>query len=39
MIIDKAINKLKPNKAPGRDITVYLYKQLNLTFIDQIQQN
>ena len=30
MTIDKAINKLKPNKAPGRDmITGYWYKQLN----------
>ena len=30
MAIDKAINKLKPNKAPGRDmITGYWYKQLN----------
>ena len=29
--IDKAINKLKPNNAPGRDmITGYWYKQLNL---------
>ena len=27
--IDKAINKLKPNKALGRDITGYWYKQLN----------
>ena len=31
MTIDKVINKLKPNKAPGRDmITGYWYKQLNL---------
>ena len=30
MAIDKAINKLKPNKVPGRDmITGYWYKQLN----------
>ena len=30
MAIDKAINKLKPNKAPGRDmITGYWHKQLN----------
>ena len=30
MAIDKAINKLKPNKAQGRDmITGYRYKQLN----------
>ena len=30
MAIDKAINKLKPNKAPGRDmITGYWCKQLN----------
>ena len=30
MAIDKAINKLKPNKAPGRDmITGYWYKQPN----------
>ena len=30
MTIDNAINKLKPNKAPGRDmITGYWYKQLN----------
>ena len=30
MIIDKAINKLKPNKVLGRDmITGYWYKQLN----------
>ena len=30
MAIDKVINKLKPNKAPGRDmITGYWYKQLN----------
>ena len=29
-VIDKAINKLKPNKALGRDIiTGYWYKQLN----------
>ena len=31
MAIDKAINKLKANKAPGRDmITGYWYKQLNV---------
>ena len=30
MTIDKAINKLNPSKAPGRDIiTEYWYKQLN----------
>ena len=30
MAIDKAINKLKPNKVPRRDmITGYWYKQLN----------
>ena len=29
MAIDKAINKLKPNKTLGRDITGYWYKQLN----------
>ena len=30
MTIDKAINKLKPKKAPGRDmITGYWHKQLN----------
>ena len=27
--IDKAINKLKPNKALGRNIIGYWYKQLN----------
>ena len=31
MAIDQVINKLKPSKAPGRDmITGYWYKQLNV---------
>ena len=37
MAIDKAINKLKPNKAPGRDvITGYRYKQLNFYRSDDL---